>query len=56
MKSCGYLTLTKDGKKASVVVKHVRYHLNRDEALAVLKGEKNYTLIFDFEDGGEKNE
>ncbi|MGD0203229.1 MAG: hypothetical protein ABSC20_04905 [Candidatus Bathyarchaeia archaeon] len=35
-KDCGYLSLTKDGKKVSVVVKHVRY---------VAKRARNYNFI-----------
>lgn len=46
-KDCGYFTLTKDGKKVSVVVHHVRYLLNLDEVKDVLDGQRRYALIFE---------
>jgi hypothetical protein len=54
LKDCGYFTLTKDGKKVSVVVHHVRYLLSLDEVKAVLEGRRNYTLVFEFLEGVEK--
>lgn len=51
LKDCGYFTLTKDGKKVSVVIHHVRYLLNLDEAKAVLEGRRNYTLVLEFQEG-----
>jgi len=32
-KDCGYLSLTKDGKKVTVMVKHVRYLANLEDIL-----------------------
>jgi hypothetical protein len=46
-KDCGYLSLTKDGKKVSVVVHHVRYFINLEEAKAVLESKRNYALVFE---------
>ena len=46
-KECGYLSLTKVGKKVSVVVKHVRYVANLEEAKAVLEGKLNFTGILE---------
>jgi len=52
LKDCGYFTLTKDGKKISVVIHHVRYLLNIEETKAVLDGKRGYTLVKEFL-GGE---
>ena len=46
-KDCGYISLTKDEKKVTVVVKKVRYLANLDELKAVVNGEKDYTLILE---------
>lgn len=46
-KDCGYLSLTKDGKKVSVVVKKVRYFMVLDEVRDVLDKKKDYALIFE---------
>lgn len=46
-RSCGYLSLTKDGKKVTVMVKHVRYVANLNELKAVLEGKLGYTEIFE---------
>jgi hypothetical protein len=46
-KDCGYLSLTKDGKKVSVVIKHVRYIANLDELKAVLEGKLNFTDVLE---------
>lgn len=46
-KSCGYLSLTKNGKKLSIVVKHVRYFISLAEVKDVLDGKRNYTLILE---------
>lgn len=46
-KDCGYLSLTKDGKKVSVVVKHIRYVVNLEEFKEVLDGKRRYTLILE---------
>ena len=46
-KDCGYLSLTKDGKKVSVVVKRIRYIANLEELKAVLEGKLNYTDILE---------
>jgi hypothetical protein len=53
-KDCGYLSLTKDCKKVSVVVKHTRYVANLDELKAVLEGKQGYALIL--EPQGETHE
>ena len=50
-KDCGYFSLTKDGKKVSVVIHHVRYLLNLEEAKAVVEGKQNYTLVLEFREG-----
>jgi hypothetical protein len=46
-KDCGYLSLTKNGKKVSTVVKRVRYIAVLEEVKSVLDGKKNYTLILE---------
>ena len=46
-KDCGYLSLTKDGKKVTVMVKHVRYIANLEELKAVLEGKLNFTDVFE---------
>ena len=46
-KSSGYLSLTKDGKKVTVMVKHVRYITSQEELKAVLEGKLNFTDIFE---------
>jgi hypothetical protein len=46
-KSCGYLSLTKDQKKVTVMVKHVRYVANLDDVKAVLNGECGFTEIYE---------
>lgn len=46
-KDCGYISLTKDGKKVTVMVKHVRYMANLEEVKAVVNGKLNYTLILE---------
>jgi hypothetical protein len=46
-KSCGYLSLTKDGKKVTVMVKHVRYLAKLDDVKAVLDGKLNFTDILE---------
>lgn len=43
-KDCGYLSLTKDGKKLSVVIKKVRYFVSLTEAKEVLEG--NFLFLF----------
>ena len=45
-KDCGYLSLTKDGKKITVMLKHERYLANKEELKAVLDGEQKCTLDF----------
>jgi hypothetical protein len=39
-KDCGYLTLTKDRKKVSVVIKKVRYIAKLEEGSSCSSGEK----------------
>jgi len=46
-KDCGYVSLTKNGKQLSIVVKHVRYFVKIDEARLVLEGRKAYTLVYE---------
>ncbi|MGD0496696.1 MAG: hypothetical protein ABSB28_11790 [Candidatus Bathyarchaeia archaeon] len=46
-KDCGYLSLSKDGKKVSVVVKKARYIANLEELRKVLDGKKSYTFILE---------
>jgi len=46
-KSTGYLSLTKDGKKVTVMVKHVRYIANLKELQDVLEGKLNFTEVFE---------
>lgn len=53
-KDCGYLSLTKDGKKVAVVIKHVRYMAKLEELRKVLDGKQSYTYIL--EPSSEKRE
>ncbi len=46
-KDCGYLSLTKDSKKVTVMVKHERYLANLEELKAVLDGKQKFTLILE---------
>lgn len=46
-KDCGYLSLTKDGKKITVMLKHERYLANKEELKAVLDGKQKFTLILE---------
>jgi hypothetical protein len=46
-KDCGYISLTKDEKKVTAMVKKVRYIASLDELKAVVNGEKDYTLILE---------
>jgi hypothetical protein len=46
-KDCGYFTLTKNGQKVSVVIKHVRYFLEVEKVKQVLNGELPYTLVYE---------
>jgi hypothetical protein len=46
-KDCGYLTLTKNKQKVSVVIKHVRYFLEVEKVKQVLNGELPYTLVYE---------
>jgi len=46
-KDCGYVSLTKNGKNLSVVIKHVRYFVKIDEVKEVLEGKKAYTLVYE---------
>lgn len=41
------MSLTKDGKKVSVVVKKIRYIANLEELRRVLDGRKSYTFILE---------
>ena len=44
-KNCGYLSLSKNGKNVTVVVKHVRYFAKLEELREVLEGKKAYALV-----------
>jgi hypothetical protein len=46
-KDCGYLSLTKDGKKVAIVVKKVRYIAKLEELRKVLDGKQSYTYILE---------
>jgi len=46
-KSCGYISLTKDGKKLRVVVKKAKYIANLNHVKDVLEGKLSYTEIFE---------
>ena len=46
-KNCGYFSLTKNGKKLAVVIKHVRYFVKLEEARNVLDGKQAYTLVYE---------
>jgi len=45
-KDCGYFSLTKNGQKVSVVIKHVRYFLVL-QVKDVLGGSRHYALVFE---------
>ena len=44
---CGYISLTKDRKKITVMVKHVHYIANLGELKAVLDGKVGFTGIYE---------
>jgi hypothetical protein len=46
-KDCGYLRLSKSGKKINIVIKHDRYVADLKAFKKVLEGQKNYTLIYE---------
>lgn len=46
-KDCGYFSLTKDGKKVSIVIKKVRYFAVLEEVKTVLDGSRNYALVYE---------
>jgi len=46
-KDCGYLSLTKDGKRVLVVLKRSRYVLSLEEAREVLAGKQACTLVYE---------
>ena len=46
-KSCGYLSLTKNGKRVAVVVKRMRYVASLDDVKAILEGKLGYTQIYE---------
>lgn len=46
-KDCGYVSLTRDGKKILVVLKRVRYVASLEELREVLDGKKAYTLVLE---------
>ena len=46
-KNCGYLTVSKNGKKFSIVVKNKRYVAHLEEVKAVLDGKQAYTLVYE---------
>lgn len=45
--SCGYISLTKDGKKLRVVVKKANFIADLNHVKAVLDGKLGYTEIFE---------
>ena len=45
-KSCGYLSLTKDGRRVAFVVKRRRYVASLDDVKAILEGKLGYTQIY----------
>lgn len=47
-KDCGYLSLTKDGKKVSFVIKKVRYIAKLEEVRRLLMVEKAILLFLSF--------
>jgi hypothetical protein len=46
-KDCGYFSLTKNGRKVSIIIKKVRYITSLEEVKDVLDGKRNYALIFE---------
>jgi len=46
-KDCGYLALSKSGKKVLIVIKHVRYIVDLQLARDVLDRRQPYTLIYE---------
>jgi hypothetical protein len=46
-KDCGYISLTKDGRGVTVVLKHARYYVKLSEAKDVLDGKVKYVLIYE---------
>jgi hypothetical protein len=46
-KSCGYISLTKDGKKLKVVIKKQVYIAKLDDVKAVLDGKLDYIEILE---------
>jgi hypothetical protein len=46
-KDCGYLSLTKDGMKVAVIIKHFQYVLSLEESREVLEGKQAYTVIYE---------
>jgi uncharacterized protein YebE (UPF0316 family) len=47
-KDCGYVSLTKDGKKILITLKRVRYIASLQELKEVLDGKKAYTLVLEY--------
>jgi len=55
-KECGYLSLTKDGKKITVMIKYVRYIANLDELKTVLDGKLGFTGVYEpIKEASDKN-
>jgi hypothetical protein len=46
-KDCGYISLTKDGKKVRVTVKRQYYIADLEEVRRVMDGKMAYTLILE---------
>jgi len=46
-KDCGYLCVSKSGKKIVIVIKHVRYVATLEAFNKVLDGKQNYTLVYE---------
>jgi len=46
-KDCGYLALSKTGKKVLIVIKQVHYLVDLKRVQDVLDGKERYTLIYE---------
>ncbi len=46
-KDCGYLCVSKSGKKIVIVIKHIRYVATLEAFMKILDGKQNYTLIYE---------
>jgi hypothetical protein len=46
-KDCGYLCISKSGKKIVIVINHVRYVATLEAFKKVLEGRQHYTLVYE---------